>query len=182
MSTLLLASYSHPNDLPVRLKTCQLYNSQELAVLSRAGFLRTIWIYLVSVIINFWGHFLWWSRPSPPLHFTAFTHFFIFAKSSPLHDATILCSLSVSNFLHSDSPHQPVHSSRWLLLQHMCSVLVHACHFPGSGFTTSLFSSLRSLINVFNICPTHSSASFQNLQLSVCWIDAELLSSEGKGR
>lgn len=52
MSTLLHASYSHHNDLPVCLRHANFTRVSVLAVLSRVGFLQTIWIYLVSVIVN----------------------------------------------------------------------------------------------------------------------------------
>lgn len=118
MSTLLHASCSHHNDLPVRLQTCQLHKSLSTCR-SLQGGLPADHLDLLSVChCKRLKPFSVMKQAQAPSTCHCFHPlYFISTKSSPLHDATVLCSSSVSNFLHSDSPHQPVRSSCWLLLQ-----------------------------------------------------------------
>lgn len=112
MSTLLHASYSHHNDLPVRLKTCQLHSLSTCYFLY--GGLPADHLDLLSVchykLLRPFSIMKLSQAPSTLHRFHP--PYFIFAKYSPLRDATVLCSFSVSNFPHSDSPHQPVCSLR----------------------------------------------------------------------
>lgn len=141
-----------------------------LAILSRMGFLQTTWIYLVSCYKLLRPFHLMWQSQAFFTPYCFQSLYFVFIKlffNSWCHHSLFPFYFFLSPYLlPTPTCLQPavITSAAW----HVCSLLVHGCHLPGSGFTTSFFSSLRSFINVFSLSPIHFSTSFQNLLLFAC--------------